>query len=200
MQQNMLDKNALVEFVGPLKDFAEKLSSVEGPQWFAAFKRYLRKENPWDPDFFRETGEVTIQIPALPRPTIEELQEKFSWIKSIERDTSSVEAIVLNLGTVLCPNEERIDSTEYERRIAPKLAVSLGYQHARWLVEHQGTFPDFMALLGKIYIDFPGLVVVGVGGDRHFPCLDRDGRRWVLHWLWVGRGLDRSGRVALSSK
>lgn len=200
MQQNMLDKNALAEFGGPLKDFAEKLSGAEGPQWFAAFKRYLRKENPWDLDFFRETGEVAIQIPALPRPTIEQLQEKFSWIKSIERDTSPVEAIVLNLGTVLYPNEERIDDTEYERRIAPKIAVSLGYQHARWLAEHQDAFPDFMALLGKIYIDFPGLVVVRAVGYRYFPRLSWGGRRWALYWGWVGDGLDRYGRVALSSK
>ena len=46
LQQNMLG-GALVEVAGPLKDFAEKLGGEEGGDWFAAFKRFLRKENPW---------------------------------------------------------------------------------------------------------------------------------------------------------
>lgn len=44
---NMLGANALAELAGPLKDFAEKLGGEEGLQWFAAFKRFLRKEQPW---------------------------------------------------------------------------------------------------------------------------------------------------------
>lgn len=39
--------SALAEVVGPLKDFAEKLGGEEGTKWLAAFKRFLRKENPW---------------------------------------------------------------------------------------------------------------------------------------------------------
>lgn len=44
---HMLGSGALAEVAGPLKDFAEKLGSSEGPMWFSAFKRFLRRENPW---------------------------------------------------------------------------------------------------------------------------------------------------------
>ena len=154
-------------------------------------------------DFFLETGELTIQIPALARPTPEQLRKKYSWIKEengIERDTSPAEAITLKLGTVLRPDEKKINGGEYEKRIAPKLNLTLGYQHALWLVEHQDEFPEFMALLGKIYIDFPGLIVVRADGRRDFPYLRDDGRRWYLVWYWVGHGFNRVGRFAVSGK
>lgn len=151
-------------------------------------------------DFFRETGEVAIHIPALPRPTLAELRARYSWIDRIERDTSPTSAVTLKLGTVLRSEEGPIDGSEYERRLATKLDITLGYQYAEWLVKHQEAFPALMALLGKVYIDFPGLVVVGAGGCRHFPYLDGDGGRWYLGWDWTGNDLYRVGRVAVSGK
>jgi len=38
---------SLAEVAGPLKDLAEKLGGGEGRQWLEAFKRFLRKEEPW---------------------------------------------------------------------------------------------------------------------------------------------------------
>lgn len=151
-------------------------------------------------DYFRETGELAIQIPALPRPTLEGLQEKYSWVKKIERDTSVAMAATLRLKSVLAADEKNINGGEYEKRIAPKLNVALGYQHAEWLVQHQDEFPELMALLGKVYIDFPGLVVVNAGGSRAFPCLGQRGGRWSVRWGWVGDGFDQDGRVGVSSK
>lgn len=46
MSNDMLG-GALSEVAGPFKDFAEKLGGEAGPQWLAAFKRFLRKEEPW---------------------------------------------------------------------------------------------------------------------------------------------------------
>ena len=149
-------------------------------------------------DFFRETGEFTVTIPALARPALAQLQE--FGIKKIERDISPTKAVTLKLGTVLRPDEERINGAEYERRIAPMLDTCLGYQQAAWLVEHQDESPEFTALLGKVYIDFPGLVVADADGHRHFPYLVRRGKRWFLSWGWVGYALDRGGRVAVSGK
>lgn len=154
-------------------------------------------------DFFLEMEEVTVRVPALPRPTLEQLREEFSWIREengIERDTSPTEAVTLKLGTVLRPDEERVNGSEYEQRITPKLDICLGYQHACWLVEHQDEFPELMAFLGKVYIDFPGLVVVDADGDRDFPFLDEVGERWYLGWFWVEDALDRDGRIAFSGK
>lgn len=148
--------------------------------------------------FFRKTGEFTIRVPALPRPTLARLQGQHSWIKSIERDNSPTETTTLSLGTVLRPDEGSVGGTKYEQRIVS--LPTMGYQHAVWLVEHQDEFPEFMALLGKIYIDFPGLIVVLGNGYRRVPCLRRAGGRWCLDWHWLGSDFYSFGRVAVSSK
>ena len=153
-------------------------------------------------DFFRDTGELALQIPALPRPTLAELREKFSWIRAengIERDTSPTEAVTLRLGTVLRADEKSIGGEEYERRRVSLTGLH-GYQQAAWLVEHQDEFPEVMALLGKVYIDFPGLVVASADGDRNFPYLYRVGKRWDLRWRWTVYDLFSSGRIASSGK
>ena len=147
-------------------------------------------------DFWRTVEDLAIPIPALGRLEFKSLKKQFDWIKRIEADTSPTEAVVLRLGTVLRLDEGSVNNTEYERRRTMRHDFLLGYQQAAWLVEHQDEFPAFMALLGKIYIDFPGLVVVGADGYRHFPYLCRLGGRWCLFWGWAGSGLVRGGRVA----
>lgn len=47
MSQDMLGNSALALVAGPLKDFAEKLGGPQGIQWLIAFKRFLRREEPW---------------------------------------------------------------------------------------------------------------------------------------------------------
>lgn len=47
MATGMLGSNALADFAGPWKDFSEKLTGPERDLWWAGFKRFLRKENPW---------------------------------------------------------------------------------------------------------------------------------------------------------
>jgi hypothetical protein len=200
-----LNHEVATRLEGAFQDFAEKLNSTSGPEWEEMFKRFLRKERNWELcpvcNPFRETEEVAIQIPALPRPTLAELKANWSWIRSIERDTSPTEPVSLVLGTVLCEGEtDSINGTEYERRLAPKQDVLLGFQHRQWLLEHQAEFPEFMALLGKVYIDFSGLVVVHGNGDRHVPYVSQDDRRWGGGWSWLVYGFAPDGRVAASRK
>src|SRR4029077_13147853 len=126
---------------------------------------------------------LNVKIPVLKRPTLKELQSKFPWIKSIERDTSPTKACVFNPITVLREGETNIFGKEYEKclNVSERTEMGeplLGYQQAVWLVEHQDEFPEFMALLGKVYIDFAGLVVVDVHGDWDFPYLNHRGGRW----------------------
>jgi len=154
-------------------------------------------------NFFRETGDLNgrvVRIPALARPTLEALRSKHDWIRSIETDSSPVSPVTLVLGTFLRVGEGAIGGAEYECRRMPRIDVCLGYQQAAWLVEHQDEFPELMALLGKIYIDFPGLSVVNDDGNRDFPYLSKVGKRWNLSWDWAGSILIPSGRIAASSK
>jgi len=41
------ETNALAAVAGPFRAFSEKLMGEEGLLWLQAFKRFLRKENPW---------------------------------------------------------------------------------------------------------------------------------------------------------
>ncbi|MBI5220392.1 MAG: hypothetical protein HY978_00960 [Candidatus Liptonbacteria bacterium] len=156
-------------------------------------------------DFLRYIEDLTIEIPALPRPTLPELRTRFPWIKEeggIESDISLKGLVVLRLGTVLRPDEPRIDGPEYERRM---LGVpALGFQHADWIVEHQDddtpAFAALRALRGKVYIDFRGLIVVSEDGHRDFPYVNDDGLRFVQRWDWTDHDLDQIGRVAVSGK
>ncbi len=143
---------------------------------------------------------LNIIIPALPRPTLKEVGANASYITSIKSDTSPIEAVTLELCTVLKEDEEYTNGEEYESRIA-SLPV-LGYQQAAWLVENQDKFPELLALLGKIYIDFPATVVLSSDGNRSIPYLLQGGNRWDLRWLWlwIGNDFDRDGRIAVSSK
>ncbi|MDP3954617.1 MAG: hypothetical protein Q8Q06_04355 [bacterium] len=47
MQNGMLGNVSLSDFQGPRDDFEQKLTGPDGKIWLAAFKRFLRKENPW---------------------------------------------------------------------------------------------------------------------------------------------------------
>lgn len=153
--------------------------------------------------FFRGTGELTIKIPALKRPTLAELQAEWSGIKEIIRDISTEEPVTLKLGTVLRADETKsIGGSEYERRILAlqNAGRTLGWQHRKWLIEHQTEFPEFMSLLGKVYIDFPGLVVLSVGGGRDVPYAGDGGERWDGSWHWLDSDFRQGGRIAVSAE
>jgi hypothetical protein len=181
-----------------LQDVAIRDAKQAGAQ-FAAFLRNgcrLLVES-----FLRNTGELTIRIPALKRPTLAQLQAKWPWIKKIERDTSPEGSVTLNLATILRDAAEgSVNGPEYERRIASSLSRLLGYQHLEWLVAHQDEYPAFMALLGKVYIDFSGLVVVSGRGLRSVPYGNRIGGRWGADWGWLSGGFGRGWRVAVSGE
>lgn len=146
-------------------------------------------------EFWRTLEDLQIRIPALKQPTLGDLRQQFDWIKKIESDASPTDALTLQLGTVLLSDENSIVGTEYERRCGLRQGW-LGFQQAIWLVNNQDKFPALMAFLGKVYINFPGLVVVDASGERIFPCLIMIGERWYLDWSWTGYDLNRDGRVA----
>ncbi|MBU2101201.1 hypothetical protein KKH05_00530 [Patescibacteria group bacterium] len=60
MSEYMLGESALAEAAGPLKTFFEKLAGSDGPAWLGAFKRFLRKEDPWPTLKFRSLKRVTL--------------------------------------------------------------------------------------------------------------------------------------------
>lgn len=137
-----------------------------------------------------------MKIPAL-KKIKEDLQAKYPFIKSIEKDESPTKAVDCNFISVLKNGESGINGEEYQKRVPKNV---LGLSQAVWLLEHQDKFPELKELLGKVYIDFPATIVVDARGYRDYPCLNRLGKRWTLHWYWIGYGFDSRGRIAVSGK
>jgi hypothetical protein len=142
--------------------------------------------------------EFAIEIPALPRPTLKELQRHNRWINSIERDTSPEGPVALILRSVLGFGVKLIDGTEYERRLALRQHALLGFQHCQWILNNQMRFPAFMALLGRVYVDFAGIVVCDGIGDRRVPCCLQEKTRWRDSWNCIDAGCSDEARVAFA--
>ena len=104
--------------------------------------------------------------------------------------------MTLSLGTVLLHGDSgSINFEEYKKRITPQRASVGGIQQLRWLVQHQKECPALMALLGKIYIDFPAIVVAS-RGMCYSPYCNQGGLLWVDRWFWLGYGFNSLGRIA----
>jgi hypothetical protein len=152
-------------------------------------------------NLFLAAAEFTIEIPAIPRPTIKELQAEEPLIESVELDKSPEGPLTLKLGTVLRWNEKHsIHGAEYERRLVSNLDAALGYQHREWLLKHQHEFPIFMGLLEECYIDFPGIVVIHPALGRRIPYCRRLGLSWSGYWHAFEDRFISFGRVAFSGK
>lgn len=154
-----------------------------------------------------DTHETLIQIPALPKPTLEELRKRELMMedREIERDSSPTDPVMLKLGVVLLPIEQNIEGTHYEWR-CEKFNTLLGWQHAKWLETHQQELPALMNLPAEVEIHFPGLVVgcddrVHGGRIRWIFYLSekvRGCRHVVVHDL--KDGVQKNCRVALSKE
>lgn len=72
--------DALAELAGPLKDFFEKVMGAEGKTWFAAFKKFLRKENPWSTNsMWRTIDETTMMVNLSDPPLLLAGMKKIVW-------------------------------------------------------------------------------------------------------------------------
>jgi len=153
-----------------------------------------------DVNGFRETGEVAIEIPALPRPTLGQLQKMYPWTESIERDVSPEGPVTLKLGTVFHLDEKFIDSKEFERRLST-LSGALGFQHAWWLMEHGHNYPAFMLFPKDTYFYFPGIVTMSDYAPQ-CPCLRREDMDIRGGFSWRSPTFDWSprGRIAIAGR
>lgn len=43
-------------------------------------------------------------------------------------------------------------------------------------------------------------IVVNENGNRNYPYLNQDGKRWYLNWNWIDNDFNSNGRIAVSSK
>lgn len=171
----MKDENtqmALRDVSGPLEDFLKKLLGEEGGQWLSAFKKFLRKENPWEKLLFKhdKTHDGWTLLEDIPFDGKEFAPEFVEFLKSGES----------------CVNGDTM------RLRAKKLNAHTGQRHAEYLLEHQNRIPK--ELRGR-YLVFPDTVWRDSGGRRRVPCLRWDGGEWCLRWGWLEGDWDDGVRL-----
>ena len=149
-------------------------------------------------DLDREPNALSINMPGLQRPSLKTLRRRYRWIMSIERDTSPESSVTLKLTKVVLPNEGEISGKDFTRRIAPRLRNLLGYQHCRWLLDHQKEYGEFMALLRKVVIRFPGLVVIDNEGNRRLPEYEWGRTRWNEVWGRLDNPVEDDDLIAVA--
>lgn len=192
MSQGMLGNLPLSEVRGPKGDLDEKLAGSEGLIWLNAFKRFLRKENPWASKFvvrwrvtlgLHKTPEAYEQAlesagfkisdwarNILKKVTCSETQVEISLTSATVAElgltkggtTEKLYAAILSQGGQLCPAE-----------VGPALRLFLKNQPKdEWL----------WIAMEALSVSAGGLDVFLVGHDsRDLWLLAGDGRT-VSHW------------------
>ena len=152
--------------------------------------------------FLRNTGELTICIPARKRPTLQQLQAKWPWIKKIERDTSPEGPVVFNLAMVLRDAAEgSINGPEYGGvllRACPSCSVissSLGSSSTRTSTPSSWTYSGRSTSTSRVWS-----VVIELGDRRSVPYGGRSGKRWGAGWGWLRGHFRQIGRLAVSGE
>ena len=158
MSEDMLGKGALAAVAGPLKDLAEKLAGPDGEGWFAALKRFLRKEEAW-------------AIPAFSRD-----MRKKGWEPVENIDEEPVPASGLELVSFLKRGESSVSGETMCER-AKKAGANLAQRQAEYLLDHQGEIPSEWR---NFYLVFPGTVWRAPDGRLGVPYLRWYGVRWDL--------------------
>ncbi len=165
-----------------------------------------------DRDCFSFTDDaVVFKIPALKRPSLADVKASWDGIRSIECDDSTEGEVTVRLATVLKSDEPQIVGGDYERRLMKLRGEGglLGFQHWKWFLANwdkpEAILDDkvraaLKSLIGNVYIDFPGIIVVRAGGGRGIPYAFDGGERWHGYWCWVSDAFRRYGRVAVASK
>jgi hypothetical protein len=154
-------------------------------------------------DFLCGTNdEISIKIPALPRPTLVDFRGDYPYISTIVRDFSPRGPVTFRLATVLNKGELSVGGPEYQRRLVMSdLRRVLGFQQLAWMIAHQDDYPVFLSFLGEFSIDGSALTVIDENGVENTPyiCKNNGTGRWVLKFapIWSPTSnFDRRCRVA----
>ncbi len=184
MQQDMLGTDALATVAGPFKDFFDKLGGKEGADWLSAFKRFLRKENPWDVAFVHRTFGRDMR------------KEGWTLESDVPVQDDEVISAMPELVSFLKQGENYINGNMLMIR-ATDLGCPWGQRHAETLLKNQHLIPEEAR---KYYLVFTGTVWQDRDGDRGVPCLYWRGGAWCLGFGWIEGDFDSDVRLLRSRK
>jgi len=172
---------ALRDVNGPLEDFFKKLLSEEGGQWLSAFKKFLRKENPWEAvvsallDFI---GTVKIlstgKFIVGDNFTIDSKKVKIAWIEDNFRNNFSSKVEEAQAETTL--NISKLKKNSLDALIITELGSAT-----------ETTLANIWELLKKQPKGESGKLLTNSYANI-FYVRDVKGVLWAVHVLWDGGG------------
>ena len=186
MSDDMLGKGALAAVAGPLKDLAEKLAGPDGEGWFAALKRFLRKEDPWGGSTFPIW--MTVAIGGASREDLlmrlekkgfyvsdwaRDIMAKPAFVTSTEpREVSFVLPRVKDLGFTEMPTTRELFGEERLARLGLGLCEPEDGPHLRLADENQSRGTWYWLAMRPI---------TGSGGHPYVFSVERygDGGQWL---------------------
>jgi len=151
------------EMIGTLYDLIEKLGGEDGDGWWAALKRFLRKENPWEKPLFKYD------------------KTEDGW--TLLEDTQFSDSFTPDFVSFLRPGENQVGGDVMRSR-AKELNANLGQRDLQWLEANQHLIPESER---GYYIVVPGTVWSGIHGGRRIACLVWDEDHWYTDFYWLGR-------------
>jgi hypothetical protein len=190
---NMLGKLPLSEIQGPRDDFEIKLAGDAGEIWLNAFKRFLRKENPWAEVINKNLIFVDRTIlPKYPDWITEVIYPELQSTGPAELDAGK-----LKLWLHEKQKNGRIKGNDLQQYLEDRdmLKDCLGL---RDLEEIQKKGISFFReyFKGKCIFGWKS-VVRSRDGDLHAPCLYEYVGGVCLYWGWLGGGWGSGGPALL---
>lgn len=155
---------ALPDVQGPLCQLLGNLSGNEPELWFAALKRFLRKENPW-PVFLQRD------------------MTKEGWeLLEGQNEPDPIEVARFELVPFLKDDELSVGGAELVCRARQELRANYGQRQAEHFLAHQYQIP---LEYRKYSLVFTGTKWRSYSGNQCLPYLYWNDQQWVLgfHWL-----------------
>ena len=205
MKSIMLGDVSVKELHGPWMDFMDKLQGEDGRKWFDAFKRFLRKENPWNV----ESKIITIDRTA-PFDLVAFMGKDWSIWKGPkdgdglsgeeEQDNRSLALTEIDLNkvsfkTMLENDEKSVLGEEKLKRLIASGKIRPDAKAFQTLWENKHLVPESWKKKtngNTTYIFLDGTILRNPGGDRYVLCLCWDDGRWYWDYRWLGNRFDAS--------
>ncbi len=112
-------------------------------------------ERDFSRNLMQDLSGLTVTIPALPKPSIEEVRGRWSWIDHIAIDASTTSEVTVDFSQTVVVDKigEQYDLSGL------KLVGNLGYQHGLWIMQHSEYWPRLLKFFANVSLVLKGQVL-----------------------------------------
>lgn len=182
MSSDMLDMITLADVAGLNADLNQRLLGADGQEWLKAYKRFLRKENPW----VEAVPTVPVIQAALNRHIDCDAQPYVpnNWTVEEHQKGGQIEFDPNKVELYLSPNQvngKKIKGEGLHKELKGKKVMNAcALNH---FLANPGLIPE--SWKGKL-VFFWGTIYRNSGRNLYVRCLYWDGSAWSWGCFWLG--------------